>query len=158
MFRYIYLPRLVAYYLREFSYKPKTKNWAVTDLYYFVLSLCMPFISQTFRKARLYALMIAECTNSADQIFKVMKRITGADITDNTSFNSEFMVAYDVDTTTMLPYAWAAAETPTPNIPYETAANTTVLNIKLNGASRQYVEAYLSLLIPFYIDYTIIYS
>lgn len=157
MFRYIYLPKLVAYYLREFSYKNTNGGWMNTTLYDFVLCLCMPFISNTFRVARLRALMIAECTNSADQIFKVMRQILNVVITDVTSFNSEFMVAYDTDTTTTLPFGFKTNH-PTPVIPYNTAANTTILNIKLNGAARREVEAYLSLLVPFYIDYTIIYE
>lgn len=154
MFRYIFLPKLVAYYLREFSYYQTRASFEATNIYSFVMCLCIPFISQTFRRARLYALMIAECTNSADQIKRVFNKITGAVLTDDTTFNAPCMIAYNIDSAVQVPYVLSKKTI----IPYSTAANQTVLHVKLNSASREEVEAYLSLLIPFYVQYTIIYE
>lgn len=154
MFRYIFLPRLVAYYLREFSYYPTRATWEGSTLYSFVMCLCLPFISQTFRRARLYALMIAECTNSADQIKRVLNKITGAVLTDDTTFNAPCMIAYNIDSAVQVPYVLSKKTI----IPYSAAVNQTVLHVKLNQATKEEVEAYLSLLIPFYVQYTIIYE
>lgn len=154
MFRYICLPKLVAYYLREFSYKPDRTSWKGSTLYSFVMCLCLPFISQTFRQARLYALMIAECTNSADQIKRVLNKITGAILTDDTTFNAPCMIAYNIDGAVQVPFTLSKKTI----IPYSSAANQTVLHVKLNQATKEEVEAYLSLLIPFYVQYTIIYE
>lgn len=154
MFRYIYLPKLVAYYLREFSYRPDRTSWVGSNLYSFVMCLCLPFISQTFRRARLYALMIAECTNSADQIKRVFNKITGAVLTDDTTFNAPCMIAYNIDSAVQVPFVLSQKTI----IPYSAVANQTVLHVKLNQATKEEVEAYLSLLIPFYVQYTIIYE
>lgn len=164
MFKYINMPKLVAFYLREFSFKTvegdeveEGYKIVATTLYRFIFCLCLPFVSATFRDARLTALMIAECTNSEDQIKRVLKAITGADITVETPFNSEFMIAYDVDTDTMLPFDPRLAPED-PNIPYSAVANDSAFGIKLNGASQELVESYLSLLVPFYVNYKITYT
>lgn len=143
------MPKLVATYLREFSCDAEGKPSA---LYKFIFCLCLPFVSATFRRARLIALAIAECTNSGEQIKRVLKAITGAEIeyvggvTDyETSYGmpddeEEAMVSYGV------PDDGEEVE-----VPYGDPTNVVVATVALNGAIRSDVEAYLSLLVPFYI-------
>lgn len=150
MFRYINMPKLVAFYLREFSIR---SDGTPSNLYKFIFCLCLPFVSQTFRIARLNALAVAECTNSEKQIIRVLEKITGAVLTitpyDDTymaSWNGAGMAAdfsYQGGTTTL--------------VAYEATINAGQFTIQLNGASANEVEAYLELLIPFYIDKTIVY-
>lgn len=93
MFRYIDMPKLVAYYLREFSYR---RNGTTSTLYQFVFSLCLPFVSKQFRSARLAALAIAECTNSADQIKRLFNKLMGGDATLTIlSHNNDFLLSWD---------------------------------------------------------------
>lgn len=91
MFRYIDMPKLVAFYLREFSYDA---GGNASNLYKFVFCLCLPFVSHTFRRARLIALAIAECTNSQDQITRVLEKITGAKA-DHISLDDSYYLSYD---------------------------------------------------------------
>lgn len=93
MFRYIDMPKLVAYYLREFSYR---RDGTTSTLYQFVFSLCLPFVSKQFRSARLAALAIAECTNSADQIKRLFNKLMGGDATLTIlSHNNDFLLSWD---------------------------------------------------------------
>lgn len=93
MFRYIDMPKLVAYYLREFSYR---RDGTTSTLYQFVFSLCLPFVSKQFRSARLAALAIAECTNSADQIKRLFDKLMGGDATLTIlSHNNDFLLSWD---------------------------------------------------------------
>lgn len=93
MFRYIDMPKLVAYYLREFSYR---RDGTTSTLYQFVFSLCLPFVSKRFRSARLAALAIAECTNSADQIKRLFDKLMGGDATLTIlSHSDDFLLSWD---------------------------------------------------------------
>lgn len=93
MFRYIDMPKLVAYYLREFSYR---RDGTTSTLYQLVFSLCLPFVSKQFRSARLAALAIAECTNSADQIKRLFDKLMGGDATLTIlSHNNDFLLSWD---------------------------------------------------------------
>lgn len=93
MFRYIDMPKLVAYYLREFSYR---RDGTTSTLYQFVFSLCLPFVSKQFRSARLAALAIAECTNSADQIKRLFDKLMGGDAKLTIlSHNNDFQLSWD---------------------------------------------------------------
>ena len=140
------MPKLVATYLREFSCNADGKP---STLYKFIFCLCLPFVSSVFRKARLNALAIAECTNSTDQIARVINKLTGADVTTVSAVEFE------------LPYwgsysdyslGFSYSEDGLPVMPYSGAENTATMDIKLNGASRSDVEAYLKLLVPFYVN------
>lgn len=143
MFRYIDMPKLVAFYLREFSLR---NDGETSNLYKFVFCLCLPFISETFRRARLIALAIAECTNSQDQIFRLLEKITGATV-EVTSLNTYVYVSYDDSGPLEVPYD---ADDST-DVPYEPSNNYVILNVSLNGASADEVLGYLQLLIPFYV-------
>ena len=151
MFKYINMPKLVAFYLREFSYKsPKSgsKIAEPTNLYKFVFCLCLPFVSPTFRKARLYALAIAECTNSADQIKRLFAKLTGGATINFVEYTEDVLVPYsEYDDALMLSYDGVAE----PNVPYRHEINSVYATVTLNGTSKTYAEAYLSLLIPFYV-------
>lgn len=148
MFRYINMPKLVATYLREFSCNVAGRPSA---LYKFVFCLCLPFVSTTFRRARLIALAIAECTNSGDQIARVLYAITGARL-EYTGKATDYTVSYDASGQGFTEFFAAEAA---PLVPYSDPTNTIIADIYLNGASRSDVEAYLSLLVPFYINVTI---
>lgn len=143
------MPKLVAFLLREFSGR---SDGSMSTLYKFVFCLCLPFVSQTFRRARLIALAIAECTNSADQISRLINAITGATMTVN-QYVDEVFVSYDGTSPLQTPYSYPP--TGDPLIPYTPAANTGEIVITLNGASQSEVQAYLELLLPFYVAYTL---
>lgn len=145
MFKYIDMPRLVALYLREFSLR---KDGETSVLFKFIFCLCLPFISRTFRKARLIALAIAECTNSQDQIVRLLEKITGVTVEIVPEY-SDYNVQYDG--TDEVPGFSYDGTSDTPVIPYNLVANAGGINITLNGASQTEVEGYASLLIPFYI-------
>ena len=147
MFRYINMPKLVAAYLREFS---TNALGTPSNLYKFVLCLCLPFISPTFRRARLNALAIAECTVSADQIKRVLYMLTGAEIISIEN-NEECMVSY-TDTDMLFAYS-----TDTEGVPYGDPANSVVLVIRRNEATASEIEQYLTLLVPFYVSVIINY-
>lgn len=145
MFRYIDMPKLVAFYLREFSYDA---GGNASNLYKFILCLCLPFVSRTFRRARLIALAIAECTNSQDQITRVLEKITGVSVEIIPEY-LDYSVQYDG--TDEVPEFSYDGTSDTPVIPYNLVANAGTINITLNGASQTEVEGYVSLLVPFYI-------
>lgn len=145
MFRYINMPKLVATYLREFSCDAEGKPSA---LYKFIFCLCLPFVSAAFRQARLNALAIAECTNSGDQIARVLQAITGAEM-NYVGGVEDYEVSYDAVGQTMLSFDDTFNE---PVVSYGDPRNTVVATIRLNGASRQDVESYLTLLVPFYVN------
>ena len=149
MFKYIDMPKLVALYLREFSLR---KDGETSVLFKFIFCLCLPFISRTFRKARLIALAIAECTDSRDQIVRLLEKITGVtvEIVPEYSDYSDYSVQYDG--TDEVPEFSYDGTSDTPVIPYNSVANAGGINITLNGASKTEVEGYVSLLIPFYIE------
>lgn len=149
MFRYICMPKLVAFLLREFSGR---SDGSMSTLYKFVFCLCLPFVSQTFRRARLIALAIAECTNSADQISRLINAITGATMTVN-QYVDEVFVSYDDTSPLQTPYSYPPGGDPM--VPYYPTVNAGEIVITLNGASQSEVQAYLELLLPFYVEYTL---
>lgn len=154
MFRYIDMPKLVAFYLKEFSVQ---KDGEPSVMYKFIFCLCLPFVSYAFRRARLIALAIAECTNSQDQIQRVLEKITGATI-DVIPFSAEYYAAYDgSDDIPQFPYNNSQGMD-NALVPYTPVANAGTFYITLNGASRTEVEGYLPLLIPFYIKTNIIFT
>lgn len=149
MFKYINMPKLVATYLREFSCNAEGRPSA---LYKFIFCLCLPFVSATFRRARLIALAIAECTNSGDQIARVLKAITGVEIS-YTGNGTDYEVSYGVpddEEEAMVSYG-VPNDGEEVEVPYDDPTNTVIATVQLNDASRTDVEAYLSLLVPFYI-------
>ena len=154
MFRYINMPKLVAFYLREFS----VNNEGHTSLiYHFVFCLCLPFVSRTFRRARMNALAIAECTNSEDQITRVLKEITGADMLVVPNHDG-CMLSYDgTYIEPVFPYDDSDGQDDAIVI-YDLVPNAEVIITDLNGATQAEVQAYLELLLPFYVGTTIIWQ
>lgn len=148
MFKYINMPTLVAFYLREFC---TNKQGSITNLYAFIFCLCLPFVSTTFNRARLIALAIAECTNSADQICRVLNKITGATVSV-TDRDDNVYVAYSGDDTAMFPYSGVNE---IGSVPYSVTPNVADFTITLNGASATEVLEYLKLLVPFYVKITV---
>lgn len=154
MFKYIDMPKLVAYYLKEFSIQ---KDGKPSLLYRFIFCLCLPFVSQTFYRARLNALAIAECTNSQDQILRVLTALTGASFYI-VPLNNEYFAPFDgTDETPDFPYDNSAGAD-NAIVPFTSAANAGFMYVTLNGATQSEVDAYLQLLIPFYIQLTVIYQ
>lgn len=149
MFKYINMPKLVAFYLREFSIN---KRGVASTLYRFIFCLCLPFLSPTFNRARLTALAIAQCTDSAEQIVRVLNKITGAVMTYERRDDS-FYVPYNFNSRwAMLSFDGSDS---TPVAPYGSFPNIVDITIQLNGANADEVLGYLSLLIPFYVKTTI---
>ena len=147
MFKYINMPRLVAHYLKEFSVG---SDGNVSTLYRFVFCLCLPFVSSTFNRARLEALAIAECTNSRDQIFRLMYKLTGAVISN---VGSEYFVAYDASSD--LPDFAFDGSNDVAAVPFDGSVNYANLLVSLNGCSADTFTAYFQLLVPFYVSFTI---
>lgn len=152
-FRYINTAKLVAYYLREFS---TNRGRVTSNLYRFVLCLCLPFTSVPFLKERMIRLAIAECTNSTDQIKRVLKVIAGVDISVVTNTN-DFYVALSTLSDPVFPYDDNAVSE-TARVPYTPIENEATIYVTLNGASQTKVAAYLDMLIPFYVQTVIIYN
>lgn len=151
MFKYINMPKLVALYLREFSLR---KDGETSVLFKFIFCLCLPFISRTFRKARLIALAIAECTNSQDQITRVLEKITGVSV-ECTSLDDSYYMSYNgTGNTPEFPYGMLSE----PLVPYIETPNQLYMYISLNGASEDEVRAYLQLLIPFYVKINLVFG
>jgi len=152
MFRYINMPKLVAHYLREFSFRDDGEP---SIIYKFVFCLCLPFVSNTFYKARLIALAIAECTNSEEQILRLLAKLSGATITPEST--TDYMMTYDSSgDATQTDFAFDSSND-TPLVSFYNSANFVQLNVNLNGFDQTEFDAYLSLLIPFYINYQINY-
>lgn len=147
------MPKLVAFYLREFSVN---KRGDVSLLYRFIFCLCLPFLSSTFNRARLNALAIAQCTSSAEQIVRVLNKITGAVMTYGHGGDDSFYVPYNFDSPSAM-LSFDGSDT-TPVAPYLAAPNVVVIAIQLNGADANEVLGYLSLLIPFYVKTTITFN
>lgn len=80
------MPRLVAFYLREFSGRA---DGEVSWLYKFIFCLCLPFVSNTFYRARMIALALAECTESVAQIDRVLDMITASDSSSGATISIE---------------------------------------------------------------------
>lgn len=151
MFKYINMPKLVALYLREFSLR---KDGETSVLFKFIFCLCLPFVSRTFRKARLIALAIAECTNSQDQITRVLEKITGVSV-EYTSLDDSYYMSYNgTGNTPEFPYGMLSE----PLVPYIETPNQLYMYISLNGASEDEVRAYLQLLIPFYVKINLVFG
>lgn len=146
MFRYINMPKLVATYLREFSCNSTGEP---SVLYKFIFCLCLPFVSATFRQARLNALAIAECTNSSDQIVRVLKALTGADMRIGAN-GGDYMASYNGDGETY-ENGFIYNGDSEPSVPYGDPVNLVQVEITLNDASISDVVAYLDLLVPFYV-------
>lgn len=154
MFKYINMPKLVAFYLKEFSARA---DGGASDLYKFAFCLCLPFVSKTYNTARMISLSIAECTQSRDQITRLLKKITGADVTFQ-DYTGEFMVGYDDSNDAnviQIPYGSGADVA---EVPYYPVANAGNMVVALNGYGQEQFESYLSLLIPFYINFQITYT
>lgn len=150
MFRYINMPKLVATYLHEFN---TNTSGVVSNLYKFIFCLCLPFVSTTFRRARLNALAIAECTVSADQISRVLNKLTGAEILSMVG-GEDYMVAYEYESGSESNFCYT---TNAEGVPYRDPANSVYMTIRLNDAERDDVDSYLSLLVPFYVQTIITY-
>lgn len=164
MFRYISPAKLVATYLREFSFKERdnlpTRHIA-TDLYRFVLCCCLPFVSESFRRARLIALAIAECTDSQDQIKRLVNKITGADIEVIIVDGRYFTTYQGGDVPLSFSYDSAAN---TPIVPFGAGAPSVEILVYTNEDDEvkkqkkiDEVSALLDLLIPFYVSPKITY-
>lgn len=151
MFKYINMPKLVALYLREFSLR---KDGETSVLFKFIFCLCLPFVSRTFRKARLIALAIAECTNSQDQITRVLEKITGVSVEYMSLDDSYYMSYNGTGNTPEFPYGMLSG----PLVPYSETHNQLYMYISLNGASEDEVRAYLQLLIPFYVKINLVFG
>lgn len=152
MFKYILMPKLVAFYLKEFSLR---KDGSTSDLYKWIFCMCLPFHFNFFRRARLNALMIAECTNSGEQIKKVLFALTGASL-GIIAFAESYSTAYGSGNDAPdFAYDFVTGEGAL--VPYGFVSNAGILAISLNGASRNLVESYLPLLLPFYLDIQIQY-
>lgn len=145
MFKYINMPRLVAHYLKEFSVR---SDGTTSDLYRFMFCLCLPFVFPAFRRARLIALMIAECTNSADQVSRVLFAATGAQI--HSIVPGGAPIAYDGSGD--VPQFAYDGSVDTPLVPYGQTPNNNIMYIELGSASLTEVQALLPLLIPFYVN------
>lgn len=149
VFKYINMPKLVAFYLRENSYRTdETPSY----LYKFVFCLCLPFISDTFRKARLNALAIAECTNSAMQIQRLLGKLTGATVGIEDA-NDQFDISYDETVPANISYD----STTNVSLTYLPTYNSGTIFIISGYSSKSEIEAYLELLVPFYIEYRVVY-
>lgn len=149
------MPKLVAFYLREFSYN---KDYEPSILYRFVFCLCLPFVSKHFRDARLVAKAIAECTNSADQIVRVLAVITGANVSISLLY-AEFMVLYDgTDNNPDAMIAYQKIPNEKANVPYHPENNEGIIYIVPGDVDKPLIEAYLKLLTPFYVKYKIVYK
>lgn len=159
MFKYIFLPKLVAFYLREFS---TNKDYQASTLYQFVFVLCLPFVSITFRKARLAALAIAECTQSSAQISRLLEKLTGVEavtIYDPTLDRyCDLAFGGDSDDADNYGFPYSGADEDNPIVPYSYPYNTVNIEVLMYEENQRYaVEAYAKLLIPFYVKYTIDY-
>ena len=168
MFKYIDTPKLVAFYLREFS---ATSDWQPSILYKFVFCLCLPFISQRFREARLKALAIAECTQSKDQIVRLLKQLCKQDMynpneveldIEITDPESAYFTSYDGsddgagDSNLCFPYGGGNDNA---IVPFSYPYNTVEINVydEVTDAQKYALESYIKLLVPFYVKYTIFY-
>lgn len=152
MFKYINMPKLVAFYLREFCYN---KSGSANLLYRFVFCLCLPFVSSKVRRSRMIAMAIAECTNSADQIVRVLGAITGATVSI-TALYYEFEIVYDDSEDDVYYFAYDATDEE-PLVPYYPTENEGIIYVIPNGVDKQEIEAYLKLLTPFYVKYEVVY-
>lgn len=156
VFKYINMPKLVAHYLKEFNVR---SDETVSYTYKFLFCLCLPFLSQTFRRARLIAYAIASCTNSQDQIERVLNSLTLATFSFGSVSDAYFAAFSSGDDAPDFPYNDMANEgsQSTVGVPYVEGFNEALITVQLNGESKETVEAYLNLLIPFYIKVTIRY-
>lgn len=153
VFKYINMPKLVAYYLKEFAVRSDGRT--TSDLYRFVFCLCLPFVSRTFYRARMIALAIAECTNSADQIKRVLEKVTNARFNITSTMDDYFMAYGSGSDSPDFPYG-AGFDRAIVN--YENAYNYVTINVQRNGVPRETIESYLALLIPFYIHVSVTYT
>jgi hypothetical protein len=153
MFRYINMPKLVAFYLKEFSVRT---DGTPSNLYKFIFCLCLPFVSKTFNQARLNALAIAECTQSRDQIFRLLNKLTGATL-DYDSFNLDFYVGYDGTNDSDCLFAYDGSDD-VPNVPFWVQPNAGNITVTLNGFSKEQFESYVALLFPFYTNFNLTYA
>ena len=153
MFKYIFLHKLVAMYLREFSVNAKTEP---SNMYKFMLACCTPFLDKTLWFARLRALAIANNRMSTDQILRALKAIfPGLTISGGIISPVEQNLKFTNETKQIFAFSVATTGSQTP---YANAANYETLTIELNGNNRSEVEAIIPLLFPFWIqlDYDII--
>lgn len=159
MFKYIDTPKLVAYYLREFALD---KEGNASIIYKFILCVVLPFVSQRFRRARLIALAIAECTQSQDQIVRVLKKIvafeTGLDEEDVkidvTTGDEHLYLSYDKsnDANQQTTYEGEEGDLLAPYAEVQNIVTFTVYD----EATLQIVNKYITLLVPFYVKYAVV--
>lgn len=153
MFKYIFLHKLVAMYLREFSTNSRNEP---SNMYKFMLACCTPFLDKTLWLARLRALAVANNRMSTDQIIRALKAIfPGSTIAGGIISPVEQNLKFTNETKQIFAFSVATAGSQTP---YTKTANYEDFTIKLNGNNRSEVEAIIPLLFPFWIqlDYQII--
>lgn len=159
MFKYIDTPKLVAHYLREFALD---KEGEASLIYKFILCVVLPFVSQRFRRARLIALAIAECTQSQDQIVRVLKKIvafeTGLDEADVqidvTTGDEHLYVSYDKSNDANQQTSYEGSEDDL-GAPYAEMQNIITFTV-YDEATLQIVNKYIALLVPFYVKYEVV--
>ena len=148
------MPKLVAYYLKEFSVKT---DGTTSNLYKFIFCLCLPFVSNTFNKARLTALAIAECTDSREQIIRLLKKITGLTVTVSESSSDEYYCGFD-DTNDEDCTDFSLDETAdSALVTFYPVTNSGYFSVTLGDYSQEQFEAYLALIVPFYVNFKILY-
>lgn len=145
MFRYINMPALVAFYLRDFS---ANREGVASKLYFFIFCLCLPFVSKTFNRARLNALAIAQCTNSSEQIARVLHALTGADVSITVRDDNFYLPYSGDDGDVYLSFDDSYNE---PLMPYSVLPNLVDIVITPHADNADEILAYLKLLIPFYV-------
>ena len=148
------MPKLVAFYLKEYSTRT---DGTTANLYKFIFCLCLPFVSNTFNSARMAALAIAECTTSRDQISRVLNKITGADVTF-VEYTDEFMVGYDGTSDATVEQIAYDGSDDVAVAPYTPVPNSGNMSVDLNGYGQEQFESYMSLLLPFYINFNVTYT
>ena len=147
------MPKLVAHYLKEFSVRT---DGTPSVLYKFIFCLCLPFVSNTFNTARITALAIAECTPSSDQIVRLLYKITGATVTFVENLE-DYQCGYDdTNDATCTDFAYSNIAD-TPLLRYEPIPNEGNMLVDLNGYNQEQFESYLTLILPFYVNFKINY-
>lgn len=153
MFKYIFLHKLVAMYLREFSVNSDEKP---SNIYKFLLACCVPFLDKSFWSIRLRALAIANNRMSADQIVRLLQAIfPGLVVLGGIIAPVEQNIKYTNETKNIFAFSVSTAQSQTP---WSKIGNYEDLTIRLNGNDRNGVEAIVPLLFPFWIrlDYQIL--
>lgn len=154
--RYIHTARTVATLLREHC---TARDGTVSTFYKFVFCLCLPFMSLKWYDEIAKAYVLASCTQSREQIFRVIELFTGATLSYSRSVETH-MVSMDgsAQGLRVTMDGTADANFNVGAIPYFGVPNQEVMEIQLNGADTKEVERLLALLIPFYVNIKIVYA